>query len=142
MEIRGDELLGAALIGLLIAKHIETKKAAKAEGITYKEMKLRQKRARAAYKCKMAKKERRQRKWKARVEQYDEQLARFQATRDQQARAEATTEGACRRAGEYCTQCGTSKVDGAKFCGACGAKRSEKEEATQEMMEYLHPANQ
>ena len=33
MEIRGDELLGAALIGLLIAKHIETKKAAKAESM-------------------------------------------------------------------------------------------------------------
>ena len=138
MEIRGDELLGAALIGLLIAKHIETKKAAKAEGITYREMKLRQKRARAAYKCKMAKKERRQRKWKARVEQYDEQLARFQATRDQQARAEATTEGACRRAGERCTQCGAKRTRHPMIgvCLGCSAIRVKRSSVS------VHPANQ
>ena len=69
---------------------METKRAAKAEGITYREMKLQQKRAKAAYKYKLAKKERGQRKWKARVEECDKQLARFQATRDERARAETT----------------------------------------------------
>ena len=81
--MRDDEILGLGLIGGAAAFHLhkknETKKAAEAEGITYEEMKLRQKAAHNHEKATTAKTARGRRKAEAKAVAYEEQLARLKA---------------------------------------------------------------
>ena len=88
MGVDNGEIVGDVMLGLFVAKKIadrhETQKAAKAEGITFEEMKLREKAAR--YRAKASRpymmfEERKQKKWNARANACDEQLARFEETR-------------------------------------------------------------
>ena len=83
--MRDDEILGLGLIGGAVAYHMhkknETKKAAEAEGITYDEMKLRQKAAHNHEKATTAKTARGRRKAEAKAVACEEQLAKFEETR-------------------------------------------------------------
>jgi hypothetical protein len=81
-NVLGEVLLGLYIVNKVADKH-QTKEAARAEGITYEEMKLRKMAAKARYKKDTARTERGQRKWGARVAKYDEELAHFAKTREQ-----------------------------------------------------------
>ena len=123
--MRSDELLGGVAIAVIVADRVATKKAAKAEGITYKEMKLRQKAANARYKAGNTNNERRRRKWEARAAGYDEQLAHFAKTREQKQKDSREEVAGCvnnQTSKHYCVHCGTKMVEGANFCGGCGTK--------------------
>ena len=132
MGVDNGEIVGDVMLGLFVAKKIadrhETQKAAKAEGITFEEMKLREQAAR--YRAKASRpymmfEERKQKKWTARANACDEQLARFEETRRKAAanqpnnrtnnENQGSNQNAC-----FCRQCGAAKVEGAKFCGKCG----------------------
>jgi len=133
MGIDNGEIVGDVMLGLFVAKKIadrhETQKAARAEGITFEEMRLREQAAR--YRAKASRpymmfEERKQKKWTARANACDEQLARFEETRRKAAanhpnqtnnENQATNQNAC-----FCRQCGAAKIEGAKFCGKCGTK--------------------
>ena len=86
--MRDDEILGLGVIGGAVAYHIhkknETKKAAEAEaeGITDDEMKLRQKAAHNHEKATTAKTARGPRKAEAKAMECEEQLAKFEETRN------------------------------------------------------------
>ena len=88
MGVDNGEIVGDVMLGLFVAKKIadrhETQKAARAEGITFEEMRLREQAAR--YRAKASRpymmfEERKQKKWTARANACDEQLARFEETR-------------------------------------------------------------
>ena len=81
----GEVLIGVYVVKKVADKH-QTKKDARAEGITYTEMKLRKMAAEARYKKDTARTERGQRKWEARAAKYDEELAYFDKTREQKQR--------------------------------------------------------
>ena len=133
MGVDNGEIVGDVMLGLFVAKKIadrhETQKAARAEGITFEEMRLREQAAR--YRAKASRpymmfEERKQKKWTARANACDEQLARFEETRRKAAanhpnqtnnENQATNQNAC-----FCRQCGAAKVEGAVFCGKCGTK--------------------
>jgi len=129
-EIVGDVML-AGFIAKKIADRHETKKAARAEGITYEEMRLREQAARYRYKASKPYRmfeERKQKKWTARANACDEQLARFEETRRKAAANQPNNNE--NRATNYhqntnqcfCQKCGAAKVEGAVFCGKCGTK--------------------
>lgn len=137
MGVDNGEIVGDVMLGLFVAKKIadrhETQKAARAEGITFEEMRLREQAAR--YRAKASRpymmfEERKQKKWTAKANACDEQLARFEETRrkaaanqpnnnENQATNYHQTTNQC-----FCRQCGAAKVEGAKFCGKCGTKIS------------------
>ena len=119
-----------------VADRYETKKAAQAEGITFEEMRLREQ---AAYYRSRASRpymlfqERKQKKWAAKANACDEQLARFEETRRKAAANQPNgnqTNNAENQGSNYhqntnqcfCRQCGAAIVEGANFCGKCGAK--------------------
>ena len=136
MGVDNGEIVGDVMLGLFVAKKIadrhETQKAARAEGITFEEMRLREQAAR--YRAKASRpymmfEERKQKKWTARANACDEQLARFEETRRKAAanqpnnqtnnENQGSNQNAC-----FCRQCGAAKVEGAVFCGKCGTKIS------------------
>ena len=138
MGVDNGEIVGDVMLGLFVAKKIadrhETQKAARAEGITFEEMRLREQAAR--YRAKASRpymmfQERKQKKWAARANACDEQLARFEETRR---KAAATQPSGNQTNNEnqatnyhqntqcFCRQCGAAKVEGAVFCGKYGTK--------------------
>ena len=127
-EIVGDVML-AGFIAKKIADRHETKKAARAEGITFEEMRLRERastyRYRASKPYRMFE-ERRQKKWTAKANACDEQLARFEETRRNAAANQPynnENQGSNQNTNQcFCRQCGAAKVEGAVFCGKCGTK--------------------
>lgn len=134
MGVDNGEIVGDVMLGMFVAKKVadryETKQAAKAEGITYEEMKLREKaalyRSRATRPYMMFE-ERKQKKWTARANACDEQLARFEETRrkaaaNQPNKTNNENQGTNQNTQCFCRQCGAAKVEGAVFCGTCGTK--------------------
>ena len=136
MGVDNGEIVGDVMLGLFVAKKIadrhETQKAARAEGITFEEMKLREQAAR--YRAKASRpymmfEERKQKKWAARANACDEQLDRFEETRRKAAANHPNQTNNENQATNYhqntqcyCRQCGAAKVEGANFCGKCGTK--------------------
>ena len=151
MGVDNGEIVGDVMLGLFVAKKIadrhETQKAARAEGITFEEMRLREQAAR--YRAKASRpymmfQERKQKKWAARPNACDEQLARFEETRrkaaanqpnnnENQATNYHQTTNQC-----FCRQCGAAKVEGAVFCGKCGTKI---ESSSTKQQPYVPEAN-
>jgi len=132
------EIVGDVMLGLFVAEKVadryETQKAAQAEGITFEEMRLREQaayyRSRASRPYMMFQ-ERKQKKWTARANACDEQLARFEETRRKaaanqpnynQTNNENQATNYHQNTQCYCRQCGAAKVEGANFCGKCGTK--------------------
>jgi len=126
------EIVGDVMLGLFVAEKVadryETKKAAQAEGITFEEMRLREQaayyRSRASRPYMMFQ-ERKQKKWTARANACDEQLARFEETRRKAAANQPNNnenQATNQNTQCFCRQCGVAKVEGAKFCGKCGTK--------------------
>jgi len=125
--------VGLAVAGAAAHAHA-TKQAAKKEGISYREMELRQQaaqhRADAAGSCFQCSKEH----YLAQAAGCDEQLAQFEATRkkkaqeeeeemDRKAHKKATNNGGGGGDDEsFCSLCGEPMVKGLNFCGSCGAK--------------------
>ena len=109
------------MLGMFVAKKIhdlyETKQAAKSEGISYEEMRLRENAARYISKAATSRWPRRQQKYAARATACDEQLARFEDTR-----RKATNQQRANQNTHYCEQCGAARIEGARFCGECGTK--------------------
>ena len=76
--------------------------------------------------------ERKQKKWTARANACDEQLARFEDTRRKAAanrpngnQTNNENQGSNQMNVQcFCRQCGAAKVEGAVFCGKCGTKIS------------------
>ena len=151
MGVDNGEIVGDVMLGLFVAKKIadrhETQKAAKAEGITFEEMKLREKAAR--YRAKASRpymmfEERKQKKWNARANACDEQLARFEETRRIAAanqpnnRTNNESLGSNKNTQCFCRQCGAAKVEGALFCGKCGTKI---ESSSTKQQPYVPDAN-
>ena len=136
MGVDNGEIVGDVMLGLFVAKKIadrhETQKAAKAEGITFEEMRLRERAAR--YRAKASRpymmfEERKQKKWTARANACDEQLARFEETRRKAAATRPNNQtnnnenlGSNKNTQCFCRQCGAAKIEGAVFCGKCGTK--------------------
>lgn len=135
MGVDNGEIVGDVMLGLFVAKKIadrhETQKAARAEGITFEEMRLREQAAR--YRAKASRpymmfEERKQKKWTARANACDEQLARFEETRRKAAATQPKNQinnenqGSNQNTQCFCRQCGAAKVEGAVFCGKCGTK--------------------
>ena len=119
--VNNGEIVGDLMLGMFVAKKIhdryETKQAAKSEGISYEEMRLRENAARYRSKAATSRWPRRQQKYEARATACDEQLARFEETR-----RKATNQQRANQNTHYCEQCGAARIEGARFCGECGTK--------------------
>ena len=119
--VNNGEVVGDLMLGMFVAKKIhdryETKQAAKSEGISYEEMRLRENAARYRSKAATSRWPRRQQKYAARATACDEQLARFEDTRRKAANQQRANQNT-----RYCEQCGAARIEGARFCGECGTK--------------------
>eukprot|EP01083_Nonionella_stella_P101097 286162_1 len=126
MGVDNGEIVGDVMLGMFVAKKIadrhETKHAAKAEGITYEEMKLREKAA--LYRSRASRpymlfEERKQKKWTARANACDEQLARFEETRRKAAANQPNNGNQTNNENQ-----GTNYQNNTQFCQQCGAVSS------------------
>ena len=126
--VNNGEIVGDLMLGMFVAKKIhdryETKQAAKSEGISYEEMRLRENAARYRSKAAASRWPRRQQKYAARASACDEQLARFEETRRiaTTANQESNQNQGVNQNTHYCEQCGAARIEGARFCGECGTK--------------------
>ena len=142
MGVDGSELLGlATYAAIAAARAAATNQAAKAEGITYEEMRLRENAARyragsnsrwtARGRCKAA----------ARAAACDEQLARFEETRIKQMsqagdNSRPLTTQSNNDQLRFCIQCGAQNGVQSKFCNECGTQCQEGRYATATVSAY------
>lgn len=127
-----EDITGDIMLGLWAAKGVfdcyQTNEAAKSEGITYEEMRLREKAARYRARANGTTWQWRKRRNEARANSCDEQLARFETTRNKKEDGAlnnntTTYDVVNNTSGQgYCNQCGAAGVEGARFCGTCGTK--------------------
>lgn len=129
--MRSDQVAGDIFLAFFIAKKIhdrnQTKLAAEAEGITYKEMRLRQKAAKYRARANGTTRAWRKRRNEAKAKKCDEKLVIFEATRREGDETETNTKTTSSNdtndintnAQCYCSGVG---VEGARFCGKCGTK--------------------
>ena len=93
--MRSDQVAGDIFLALFIAKKIhdrnQTKLAAEAEGITYKEMRLRQKAAKYRARANGTTRAWRKRRNEAKAKKCDEKLVIFEATRREGDETETNT---------------------------------------------------
>jgi len=123
----GDE---TAILGLLTwgaiaaARAAATHQAAKAEGITFEEMRLRENAARYRSRANTRWTARGRRNAAARAAACDEQINRFEETRRKKMnQAEGNPQAASTQSNNnirYCTHCGVQNCMDAKFCNGCG----------------------
>ena len=131
--MRSDQVAGDIFLALFVAKKIhdrnQTKQAAEAEGITYKEMRLRQKAAKYRARANGTTRAWRKRRNEAKAKKCDEKLVIFEATRRDCEEETNTTTTSSNDTNDintnahcYCNQCGATRVESARFCGKCGTK--------------------
>ena len=121
-----EEILGLLTWGAVAAgRAVVTHQAAKAEGITFEEMRLREKGAYHRSRAKTRWTARGRRIEAARAAACDEQINRFEETRRKKMnQAEGNPQVASAQSNNvnlrYCTQCGVQNCMDAKFCNGCG----------------------
>ena len=127
--MRSDQVAGDIFLAFFIAKKIhdrnQTKQAAEAEGITYKEMRLRQKAAKYRARANGTTWALRKRRNEAKAKKCDEKLVIFEATRrdgDETETNTTTTSSNDINTNAQCYCSGATRVEGARFCGKCGTK--------------------
>ena len=120
-QIIGLLMWGAAAAGRAVVTH----QAAKSEGISFEEMRLRERAARHRSRAKTRWTARGRRNAAARAEACDELINRFEETRRKKMnQAEENPQAAPTQNSNanirYCTQCGVQNCMDAKFCNGCG----------------------